>query len=179
MSAAVKGYVVRCEQESGRPGMPHEYTGHNDTLAEAVADLARAMPHYDKGSIFRVLDDGREERLPSYEDALGALSILRDEAQAAQNYKRGGMSCGGPPLLWTCPPSALKELLRLANGAPVGDPLAALEAAERRLLEAGGWRIEPSAWTHGAERWERGGENESRQVALTIERRRIAAKGGV
>lgn len=71
------------------------------------------------------------------------------------------------------------ERRRLADGAPVVDPLAALEAAERRLLEAGGWRIEPSAWTHGAERWERGGENESRQVALTIERRRIAAKGGV
>lgn len=73
---AIKEYVVVCEQDSGRPGMPHEYTGHNATLGEAIADLARAMPHYDKGSIYRVHDDGREERLPSYEEALAEVERL-------------------------------------------------------------------------------------------------------
>ena len=61
------------------------------------------------------------------------------------------------------------------------DPLAALEAAERRLLEAGGWVLaEPDVY--GTERWShptwQGGRSEGRQVALTIERRRAAAKGG-
>jgi len=63
-----------------------------------------------------------------------------------------------------------------------GDPLAALEAAERRLLEAGAWReMAPSGkWIDGV-----AGLCESRAVALTIARlaakgarARLAAKGG-
>lgn len=73
MSVKAKGYVVRCEQESGRPGMPHEYIGEHNTLGEAVADLMRAMPHYNKGRIFAVAEDGTKRALPTYEDALSAL----------------------------------------------------------------------------------------------------------
>ena len=70
------------------------------------------------------------------------------------------------------------DRLRAMLGA---DPLAALEAAERRLLEAGGWHLCPASAEFGAERWRRGSApdaHESRTVALTIERRRLAAKGG-
>lgn len=51
------------------------------------------------------------------------------------------------------------------------DPLAALEAAERRLLEAGGWRqIEPDAY--GGEQWQHPKHGrEGRMVALTIARK--------
>ena len=62
---------------------------------------------------------------------------------------------------------------------PAGDPLAALEAAERRLLEAGGWTALGKMDRHGRDRWRsKDGLTECRQVALTIERRRLAAKGG-
>ncbi len=166
---ASKGYVVKRTICDGVYSYPCTSLGNVfEEWREMVALGALAI------DIYRVHPDGREERLPSYEEALGALSILRDEVQAAQDYKRGGMSCGGPPLLWTCPPSALKELLRLADGAPVADPLAALEAAERRLLEAGGWTpgdrgfwIDPDDGTQ----WPREG-------AISDVRRRLAAKGG-
>ena len=101
---------------------------------------------------------------------------LGDRAARAAMHRCEGPCCNKPAAGVTCSEECAANLSAWLNR---GDPLAALESAERRLLEAGGWRIEPSAWTHGAERWERGGENESRQVALTIERRRIAAKGGV
>ena len=141
---AIKGYVVRCEQESGRPGMPHEYTGHNNTLAEAVSDLARAMPHYGKGSIFRVHPDSREERLPSYEEALDRLCKLE---------------------------GALSDAAR--------SPLAVLEAAERRLLEAGGWvEVEPAVWMDPRDHWH-GNQGEAVDIArLRMMGERLAAKGG-
>ncbi len=58
-------------------------------------------------------------------------------------------------------------------GAGIGDPLAALEAAERRLLETGGWREVEAGWQRPDDR-----APECHFVALTIERRRLAAKGG-
>ena len=100
--------------------------------------MTKAEPGKIDVSIFRVHDDGREERLPSYEEALALLG---------------------------------------------GDPLAALEAAERRLLEAGGYQPEPneSAWWRS-----RSGVLTARDEAVSIvrhefqiERRRLAAKGGV
>ena len=188
-----KGYVVRGKRGSDGAAITAWTSGRG--IGEPISAAVFGTPGLAAGAsegllyrgctdvaIFRIHPDGREERLPSYEDARGALSILRDEAQAAQNYKRGGMSCGGPPLLWTCPPSALKELLRLADGAPVVDVLAALEAAERRLLEEGGYQPEPneSAWWRS-----RSGVLTARDEAVSIvrhefqiERRRLAAKGG-
>ena len=104
------------------------------TINEAVTRVVWLGPFgWSDVAIFRVLDDGREERLPSYEEALTLLGA---------------------------------------------DPLAALEAAERRLLEAGGWRLNTLAAGFGVERWERGHDVESRTVALSIERRRLAAEGG-
>lgn len=83
MSEKAKGYVVRCEKDSGRPGMPHEYIGDNNTLDEAIADLVRALPHYGKGRIFAVAEDGTETPLPTYEEALAALEKERGLALAA------------------------------------------------------------------------------------------------
>ena len=132
VSGPSKGYVVR----GMAPGdVLHEEA--RDALGAAVGtwtalvQLGAARPR-----IFRVHDDGREERLPSYEEALALLGA---------------------------------------------DPLAALEAAERRLLEAGGWHLCSTSAGFGVERWRRASApdaHESRTVALTIERRRLAAKGG-
>ena len=99
------------------------------TIGEA--DAARCKSSHLSGvAIFRVHPDGREERLPSYEEALALLG---------------------------------------------GDPLAALEAAERRLLESARWTpgdrgfwIDPDDGTQ----WPREG-------AISDVRRRLAAKGGV
>jgi hypothetical protein len=130
-------------------------------LADALKDWFEGAN--EAAEIFRVHDDGREERLPSYEEALGEVERLRADV--------AGMRAG---LL-----DAAGQSRRL--GAVIADPLSALEAAERRLLEAGGWVLaEPDVY--GTERWShptwQGGRSEGRQVALTIERRRIAAKGG-
>ena len=182
-----RGYVVRglngskqlvwaTWEQDAHFTVPRRAQAHLFDLVPAIQAWADLQAGCTDVAIFRVRDDGTEERLPSYEEALGALSILRDEVTLAQDHKRGGMSCGGPPLLWTCPPSALKELLRLADGAPPADPLAALEAAERRLLEAGGWKPgpRPGIWADPC------GGNCSMSDALYVERnrRRLAAKGG-
>ena len=114
-------------------------------------------------AIFRVHPGGREERLPSYEEALAmrpaVVLVCRD--------------CG-----------AEVERGQRCKAAGCVDPLAALEAAERRLLEAGGWTIaEPDEY--GGERWnheEAGKEARSTAIVIArrmaeIERRRLAAKG--
>ena len=186
---AIKGYVVRCEQESGRPGMPHEYTGHNNTLAEAVSDLARAMPHYGKGSIFRLHPDGREERLPSYEEALGELERLRAVealnvgAIDASLTRLGAVTGTIGPMPRHDPRCLIHDGAGCSFEAgcdagralmPPADPLAALEAAERQLLESARWTpgdrgfwIDPDDGTQ----WPREG-------AISDVRRRLAAKGG-
>jgi hypothetical protein len=125
---AIKGYVVR----GMAPGdVLHEEA--RDALGAAVGtwtalvQLGAARPR-----IFRVHPDGREERLPSYEEALALLCA---------------------------------------------DPLTALEAAERRLLEAGGWRPSGDADYPGYWR-DRDGRMFKQAVAILAERRRLAAKGG-
>lgn len=155
VSGPSKGYVVR----GMAPGdVLHEEA--RDALGAAVGtwtalvQLGAARPR-----IFRVHDDGREERLPSYEEALAmrpaVVLVCRD--------------CG-----------AEVERGQRCKAAGCVDPLAALEAAERRLLEAGGWTV-AGRDVYGAERWThptwKGGA-ESLSTALTIERRRLAAKGG-
>ena len=138
VSAAIKGYVVRGLYKGRHMGIsdlhgstaglrePHPFAAL-DYAAERAIELRRF--DWSDVAIFRVLDDGREERLPSYEEALAMLG---------------------------------------------GDPLAALEAAERRLLEAGGW-VEVEV---GADIWKRETEERTGSYALAIERRRLAAKGG-
>ncbi len=124
------------------------------------ADAARCKSsHLSDVAIYRVHLDGREERLPSYEEALAmrpaVVLVCRD--------------CG-----------AEVERGQRCKAAGCVDPLAALEAAERRLLEAGGWTV-AGRDVYGAERWThptwKGGA-ESLSTALTIERRRLAEKGG-
>ena len=137
-----RGYVVRGKHK-GQHAAISDVDGTSPaerkpnpfaTINEAVTRVVWLGPFgWSDVAIFRVHDDGREERLPSYEEALALLGA---------------------------------------------DPLAALEAAERRLLEAGGWRLNTLAAGFGVERWERGHDVESRTVAMTIERRRLAAKGG-
>ena len=144
---AVKGYVVRGTHRRGWPVFAYDHSGAFGGPSETDIPL-HVFPSLDTASgarahmvrcgcsdvaIFRVLDDGREERLPSYEEALALLD---------------------------------------------GDPLAALEAAERRLLEAGGWREDSPGWWNDGLAGVSTISTERRTVALTIERRRLAAKGG-
>ena len=155
----IKGYVVRGTDKRG-----NIVTGDGITTTEAAVRATRTLTWggCTDVAIFRVLDDGREERLPSYEEALTALSEIRGEVEHALN--RG-----------ECPPSTLRALLRIAGGQSEStDPLAALEAAERRLLESARWTpgdrgfwIDPDDGTQ----WPREG-------AISDVRRRLAAKGG-
>ena len=69
---------------------------------------------------------------------------------------------------------AARDVLAELDWLRGSDPLAALEAAERRLLEAGGWiEITAGIWAVGGAR-----ESATRARAVAIERRRLAAKGG-
>lgn len=171
MGAEIKGYLVRAKDGAGN--MAGSSTRSTLGGAARALDVLAATGCTDV-AIFRVLDDGREERLPSYEEALERLS--------APDRVRSYLAelCAWPP--GEVPPD--EELLDAAERlfcADKGDPLAALEAAERRLLEAGGWHLCSASAEFGAERWRRGSApdaHESRTVALTIERRRLAAKGG-
>ena len=169
-----RGYVVRGTHRRGWPVFAYDHDGAFGGPSETDIPL-HVFPSLDTAAggrahmvrcgctdvaIFRVHDDGAEERLPSYEEALGEIERLRADV--------AGLRAG---LL-----DAAGQSRRL--GAVIADPLAALEAAERRLLEAGGWRLNTLAAGFGVERWARGHDVESRTVALSIERRRLAAEGG-
>jgi hypothetical protein len=99
-------------------------------------------------AIYRVHPDGREERLPSYEEALTELKRLKqreaDIVEACERVADGGQYRADIV-------SAIQRIRRErdeARAALGADPLAALEAAERRLLEAGGWTEEgPDKWS--------------------------------
>ncbi len=179
---AIKGYVVRGTHRRGWPVFAYDHSGAFGGPSETDIPL-HVFPSLDTASgarahmvrcgcsdvaIFRVLDDGREERLPSYEEALALL----DGATSSDAY----LANVSTQLLAT-----MRENDRLRAIEPA-DPIAALEAAERRLLEAGGWHLCSTSAGFGVERWRRASApdaHESRTVALTIERRRLAAKGGV
>lgn len=182
------------------------------------ADAARCKSsHLSDVAIYRVHLDGREERLPSYEEALGQIERLKDpvdgleaklvertaEREEAREWVRRLTSttrvltcafCGmayppGTPEsndaaltahVRVCPKHPMREAeaeierLRAMFGA---DPLTALEAAERRLLEAGGWTAVPDEDYRGYWR-DRDGRMCKQAVAILQERRRLAAKGG-
>lgn len=176
-------------------------------LADALKDWFEGAN--EAAEIFRVHDDGREERLPSYEEALGEIGRVagldqanREAHQAIAKLKRdledesrrfheartdADVAAG---LL----AEANKEIERLRAiealnvgaidaslvrlGAVTGaiepmpvDLLSALEAAERRLLEAGGWTEE------GPDKWSLEGVTWDRRDAVGIARYH-AAKGG-
>ncbi len=149
---SAKGYVVR----GTAPGdVLHEEA--RDTLHAAVSTwTALVMNEAARPRIFAVAEDGTETPLPSYEEALAEIERLRADV--------AGMRAG---LL-----DAAGQSRRL--GAVIADPLSALEAAERRLLESARWTpgdrgfwIDPDDGTQ----WPREG-------AISDVRRRLAAKGG-
>ena len=149
-----------------------------DTASGARAHMVRCG--CSDVAIFRVLDDGREERLPRYEEALAEIDRLR-EIEGANILNANALRLARENLSTTldmAPNTSMYDLQNEARRRLGADPLAALEAAERRLLEAGGWRLNTLAAGFGVERWERGHDVESRTVALSIERRRLAAEGG-
>ena len=139
-------------------------TGDGITTTDAAVRAMRLLEwgHCTDVAIFRVHDDGREERLPSYEEALEIIRATIAETCA--------------PMGHADLPGFMQRLLAEGREDPdlEPDPLAALEAAERRLLEAGGWTagdrgfwIDPDDGTQ----WPREG-------AISDVRRRLAAKGG-
>jgi hypothetical protein len=134
------------------------------TRLGAVTGTIGPMPRHDPRCL---IHDGREERLPSYEEALAGLQTVSDV-----------LAVFGVPDDGT----GLPQRLQLLHEGAHDDPIAALEAAERRLLEAGGYQPEPneSAWWRS-----RSGVLTARDEAVSIvrhefqiERRRLAAKGG-
>lgn len=89
------------------------------TPDEAAGAAAKFRERFADVVILAVAEDGTETPLLSHEAALAVLARVRDEAQFAQDHKRGGgMSVGGPPLLAGLPPSALRGVF------PGGHPLA-------------------------------------------------------
>ena len=148
----VKGYVVRGTWDTGPvvchvPGgfwhdrSPHVFREIEYARSQRGLMLQQGCTDV---SIFRVHADGREERLPSYEEALDRLCKLE---------------------------GALSDAAR--------SPLAVLEAAERRLLEAGGWvEVEPAVWMDPRDHWH-GNQGEAVDIArLRMMGERLAAKGG-
>ena len=178
---ASKGYVVRGKHK-GQHAAISDVDGTSPaerkpnpfaTINEAVTRVVWLGPFgWSDIAIFRVHDDGREERLPSYEEALGEIARLREV-----------LGCKAEEETHVVAERLLTEIercvdaLKGAVGPTPADPLAALEAAERRLLEAGGWRpsgdADYSGYWHG-----RDGRMYKQAVAILAERRRLAAKGG-
>ena len=89
---AIKGYVVRGTHRRGWPVFAYDHSGAFGGPSETDIPL-HVFPSLDTASgarahmvrcgcsdvaIFRVLDDGREERLPSYEEALARLDMVDD-----------------------------------------------------------------------------------------------------
>lgn len=181
-----RGYVVRGKHRRGWPVFAYDHGGAFGGPSETDIPL-HVFPSLDTASgarahmvrcgcsdvaIFRVLDDGREERLPSYEEALAEIDRLREV-----------LGCKAEEETHVVAERLLTEIercvdaLKGAVGPMPVDPLAALEAAERRLLEAGGWRpsgnADYSGYWHGQD-----GRMYKQAVAILAERRRLAAKGG-
>ena len=168
---AIKGYVVRYTNDRGTfyvtaPKWLDDFTigsrADEGSLFETLGGATAAARHPRRVAdvaIFRVLDDGREERLPSYEEALAGLQTVSDV-----------LAVFGVPDDGT----GLPQRLQLLHEGAHDDPIAALEAAERRLLESARWTpgdrgfwVDPDDGTQ----WPREG-------AISDVRRRLAAKGG-
>ena len=163
MGAEIKGYLVRAKDGAGN--MAGSSTRSTLGGAARALDVLAATGCTDV-AIFRVLDDGREERLPSYEEALAEIARLREV-----------LGCKAEEETHVVAERLLTEIercvdaLKGAVGPMPVDPLAALEAAERRLLEAGGWTEE------GPDKWSLEGVTWDRRDAVGIARYH-AAKGG-
>lgn len=179
----VKGYVVRGTWDTGPvvchvPGgfwhdrSPHVFREIEYARSQRGLMLQQGCTDV---SIFRVHADGREERLPSYEEALTELGRLRAvetvviaACETFERFESGGERPSRGEL------GDMVSAMRASLGgqsAQAADPLAALAAAERRLLEAGGWTEE------GPDKWSLEGVTWDRRDAVGIARYH-AAKGG-
>ena len=205
MSGPIKDFVVRGRDANGRRvyAYPDEENGYEPKRgtgkllissedAACFARLELQAAGCTDVAIYQVHDDGREERLPSYEEALGeverlrAVEALNVGAIDASLVRLGAVTGAIGPM-----PQRERHDARclIHDGAgcsfeagcdagqalmPEVSPLAALEAAERRLLESARWTpgdrgfwIDPDDGTQ----WPREG-------AISDVRRRLAAKGG-
>ena len=199
---AIKDFVVRGKDHKGRDvyAYPDDDNGYEPKRgkgqlliggedAACFARLELQAAECTDVAIFRVLADGTEERLPSYEEALTLLGAMpgtigpmpgltpleRGFDFVARTLAAALIEAGETPEVH------VDKLAEQAAAAIVrfgADPLAALEAAERRLLEAGGWREDSPGWWNDGLTGVSTISTERRSVALTIERRRLAAKGG-
>ena len=122
-----KRYVVRGK---GTAGVEHAVSADAHTTLThgwpaprlALADAVKACCFMIGGGfrdvqISRVADDGAETPLPTYEEAIGRLTAIAEDAESAIAWHRqpGGMRPNHPPELAGCPTSALKYLLRLVR----------------------------------------------------------------
>ncbi len=174
---APKGYVVRGTHRRGWPVFAYDHSGAFGGPSETDIPL-HVFPSLDTASgarahmvrcgctdvaIFRVHADGREERLPSYEEALGELERLRAVealnvgAIDASLTRLGAVTGTIGPMPRHDPRCLIHDGAGCSFEAgcdagralmPPSDPLAALEAAL------------------------------SAMAAAIVERRRLAAKGG-
>lgn len=123
----MKGYVVRGK---GTAGVEHAVSADAHTMLTpgwpaprlTLADATKACCVMIGGGftdvrIFAVAEDGTETPLPSYEEAIGRLTAIAEDAESAIAWHRqpGGMRPNHPPELAGCPTSALKYLLRLVR----------------------------------------------------------------
>lgn len=141
---AIKGYVVRGRDNYGIAVTPTLGTGTREFELHITGAL-------DEGETYSTADaalGAMAEMVREFEVSDVAIFRVHDDDTEEQL-------------------PSYEEALALLGG----DPLAALEAAERRLLEADGWRqIEPDAY--GGEQWQHPKHGrECRMVALTIARK--------
>ena len=150
---APKGYVVRGTHRRGWPVFAYDHSGAFGGPSETDIPL-HVFPSLDTASgarahmvrcgctdvaIFRVHDDGREERLSSYEEALqrsqdvasiltdGVPAIMRSSAPATRE-QIGAAAC---QML-----KAIERALSVLRGSEA--PLATLDIERRRLAAKGG-----------------------------------------
>lgn len=196
-AVTTEGYVVRGKDRQGQAvtcwtedgAAVHEVIAPRFSSPDVANTALRAMARRgctDVG-IFRVHADGREERLPSYEEALAEIERLRGVAPILLE--------GVPAIMHSSAPSSREEIgaaacemlkaieraLSVLRGSEPVDPLAALEAAEQRLLEAEGWTQEPgepTLWRSSTGHpWGPRRRLVSRDEAVSLARR-AAKKGG-
>ena len=187
---SARGYVVRGTDDDGEAWATYEKASvsgwrthtaatesrRDATLFETSDEAARSAADFRERftgvTIFAVAEDGTEVALPSYGETLATL-----DATAAAIF--------ADALPRTDLPSLVKQYANICEDAAaeaergrIPDPLAALEAAEQRLLEDGGWTEHPTlkgSWIEGKH-----GHAYKADTAIRIERenRRLAAKGG-
>lgn len=197
MADDVNGYVVRWTDDSapirasgflyateaGNVSTRRERAALFPSIGEALDGARTCDPgRPDRETIFRVYADGREERLPSYEEALAEIDRLRSVAPILNHGVPAIMHSSAPASREEIGAAACQMLKAIERALSVlqgsermpSDPLAALEAAEQRLLVSERWTPdpgEPMRWRSST------GRLPPRDQAVSIARQ-TAKKGG-